>query len=61
MKKEKKVKERPKFDIVFVPIEGDPVELIIKAIEPNIRSVLAKHDAYLTIPLDEFIRNHVKV
>ena len=61
MKKEKKVKERPKFDTVVIPVAGDPIEAIISAIEPNVRSVLAKHGAYLTIPISDLIRNHAKV
>ncbi|MEK3736005.1 MULTISPECIES: hypothetical protein [Paenibacillus] len=60
MKREKKAKERPKFDIVFAPIEGDPVELIINAIEPNVNAVLEKHGAYLTIPFRDLVLRHVK-
>ncbi|WP_155986855.1 hypothetical protein [Paenibacillus durus] len=45
MKKARKAKERPKFDIVFVPIPGDHIELIINAIEPNVNTVLKKHGA----------------
>ncbi|OME02662.1 hypothetical protein BSK54_10425 [Paenibacillus odorifer] len=58
MKREKKAKERPKFDIVFVPVPGDPIETIINAIEPNVNAVLKKHGAFLTIPLRDFIREH---
>lgn len=60
MKREKKAKERPKFDIVFVPVHvpGDPIETIINAIEPNVNAVLKKHGAFLTIPLRDFIREH---
>lgn len=59
MKDSKKVKARPKFDIVFIPVEGDPIELIINAIEPNVNAVLKKHGAYLTIPFRELMLKHV--
>ncbi|AIQ54522.1 hypothetical protein [Paenibacillus sp. FSL R7-0331] len=59
--KKKKEKTKPVFDIVFVKVEGDPIQAISDALEPNIRSVLAKHGAYLTMPLCDILRNHAKV
>ncbi|RUT48545.1 hypothetical protein EJP82_00960 [Paenibacillus anaericanus] len=61
MGKKNKKKEPPKFEIVVIPVEGDPIEAISNALEPNIRSVLAKHGAYLKIPLYDYLRNHAKV
>ncbi|OMD42578.1 hypothetical protein [Paenibacillus odorifer] len=60
MRREKKAKERPKFDIVVIPVPGDPIEAIINAIEPNVNAVLKKHGAYLTIPFRDLVLRHVK-
>lgn len=54
-------KEKPKMEIVWVPVEGDIIDAICEAIQPNVSSVLAKHGAKLKISLNDYIRNHLKV
>ncbi|MEC0237816.1 hypothetical protein P4H71_26210 [Paenibacillus kribbensis] len=56
----KKSEKRVKLNIKFIPVEGDVIETIGKALEPNISSILAKHGASLKMGLTEIIRNHVK-
>lgn len=54
---EKKIKE---IKINIIPVPGDPLEKIIEAIAPNIRSVLSKHGATLKMGVEEFLRAHAK-
>lgn len=63
MGKEKKAssKKRVNLKISFIPVEGDVIETISNALEPNISSVLATHGASLKIGLCEILRNHAKV
>lgn len=53
-------KNKKRYTITFVPVEGDPIEAIASALEPNIRSVLSKHGASLKIGLSDILRNHAK-
>lgn len=54
-------KKRVELKINFIPVEGDVIETISNALEPNISSVLARHGASLKIGLSEILRNHAKV
>ncbi|KJD43378.1 hypothetical protein [Paenibacillus terrae] len=56
----KKSEKHVKLNINFIPVEGDVIEIIGKALEPNINSILARHGASLKIGLFEIIRNHAK-
>ncbi|OBZ13301.1 hypothetical protein [Bacillus sp. FJAT-26390] len=59
MEKEPK-KKKVVVKVNFIPVEGDVLEVIINAIEPNINSVLAKHGASIKIGVKQLLRNHAK-
>ncbi|WP_019913207.1 hypothetical protein [Paenibacillus sp. HW567] len=57
----RKTRKRPEIEIEFVPVEGDPIQAIADALEPVLIRVLRKHDAYLKMPLVDFLRMHARL
>ncbi|GGD50123.1 hypothetical protein GCM10010911_04600 [Paenibacillus nasutitermitis] len=51
---------KKKVKINFNPVEGEILDAIAKAIEPQVNAVLAKHGASLRISVKEILRNHAK-
>lgn len=51
---------KKKYTIIFIPVEGDPVEAIAAALWPDVQTVLRKHGATLTVPFVEILRNYVR-
>ncbi|WP_342439963.1 hypothetical protein NSS79_15145 [Paenibacillus sp. FSL L8-0436] len=55
-------REKKPLDIEFVSVPcEDIIGFIGDAFEPNLRQALAKHGAYLKIPLSEYLREHAQV
>lgn len=58
---EKPIAKKPNIKVNFIPTDGDPLEVVIEAIEPVINSVLAKHGASIKMGVKELLRKHAKV
>lgn len=56
-----KAGEKKKVKVNFIPVDGDVIEAIARAVEPNVSSVLNKHGASLKIDLIDILRNHARV